>query len=106
MMELKTRKMTDEIQIKKIKSNKSRDLILSLLFDGIGMISYLIPVLAEFTDLIWAPIAGFLLLKMYKGTVGTVGGIIVFIEELLPGFDFIPTFTLTWVYTYLIKKKE
>jgi hypothetical protein len=97
--------MTDEVQIKKTKSNKNRDLVLSLLFDGIGMISYLIPVLAEFTDLIWAPIAGLLLLRMYKGTVGTVGGIIVFIEELLPGLDFIPTFTLTWIYTYLIKKK-
>ncbi len=97
--------MTDEVQIKKTKSNKKRDLVLSLLFDGIGMISYLIPVLAEFTDLIWAPIAGLLLLRMYKGTVGTVGGIIVFIEELLPGLDFIPTFTLTWIYTYLIKKK-
>ncbi|MDP2160104.1 MAG: hypothetical protein Q8K02_06455 [Flavobacterium sp.] len=97
--------MTDEIQIKETKSNKNRDLVLSLLFDGIGMLTYLIPVLAEFTDLIWAPIAGLLLLRMYKGTVGTVGGIIVFIEELLPGLDFIPTFTLTWVYTYLIKKK-
>lgn len=96
--------MTDEIQINETKSNKNRDLVLSLLFDGIGMLSYLIPVLAEFTDLIWAPIAGLLLLRMYKGTVGTVGGIIVFIEELLPGLDFIPTFTLTWIYTYLIKK--
>lgn len=97
--------MTNEVQIKITKSNKNRDLVLSLLFDGIGMLSYLIPVLAEFTDLIWAPIAGLLLLRMYKGTVGTVGGIIVFIEELLPGLDFIPTFTLTWIYTYLIKKK-
>jgi len=52
--------MTDEVQIKKTKSNKKRDLVLSLLFDGIGMISYLIPVIAEFTDLIWAPIAGLL----------------------------------------------
>lgn len=96
--------MTNEVQIKETKFNKNRDLVLSLLFDGIGILSYLIPVLAEFTDLIWAPIAGLLLLRMYKGTVGTVGGIIVFIEELLPGLDFIPTFTLTWIYTYLIKK--
>jgi len=42
---------------------------------------------------------------MYKGTVGTVGGITVFIEELIPGLDFIPTFTLTWIYTYWIKRK-
>lgn len=86
-------------------NNKSRDLILSLLFDAIGMLSYLIPLVGWITDVIWAPIAGLILLKMYKGNVGAVGGIIVFIEELLPGFDIIPTFTLTWFYTYIIKKK-
>ena len=85
-------------------NNKSRDLILSLIFDAIGMLSYLIPLLGWITDVIWAPIAGLILLKMYKGNVGAVGGIVVFIEELLPGFDLIPTFTLTWIYTYLIKK--
>lgn len=85
-------------------NNKSRDLILSLIFDAIGMLSYLIPLVGWITDVIWAPIAGLILLKMYKGNVGAVGGIVVFIEELLPGFDLIPTFTLTWIYTYLIKK--
>jgi hypothetical protein len=85
-------------------NNKSRDLILSLIFDAIGMLSYLIPLLGWITDVIWAPIAGLILLKMYKGNVGAVGGIVVFVEELLPGFDFFPTFTLTWIYTYLIKK--
>ena len=43
---------------------------------------------------------------MYKGSIGKVGGIIAFVEEALPGLDFIPTFTLTWVYTYIIKKDE
>jgi hypothetical protein len=41
---------------------------------------------------------------MYKGKIGTVGGIFAFIEEALPGLDFIPTFTLTWFYTYVLKK--
>ena len=91
--------------VQPVKSDKASKLILSLLFDGIGMLSYLVPVFAEVTDLVWAPIAGLILLKMYKGTVGTVGGITVFIEELIPGLDFIPTFTLTWIYTYWIKKK-
>ncbi len=79
--------------------------MLSILFDLIGYASYGIPLVAELTDIVWAPIAGFLLARMYKGTVGTVGGITVFVEELLPGVDFIPTFTLTWIYTYLIKKE-
>lgn len=80
--------------------------MLSILFDLIGYASYGIPVIAELTDIVWAPIAGFILARMYKGTVGTIGGITVFVEELLPGIDFIPTFTLTWIYTYLIKKEE
>ncbi|MCB0444028.1 MAG: hypothetical protein KDC50_08265, partial [Flavobacterium sp.] len=71
----------------------------------IGILSYLVPFLGTISDVIWAPIAGLLLMRMYKGTVGTVGGFIVFVEELLPGIDFIPTFTITWIYTYLIKKK-
>ena len=93
-----------EIQTK--TDNKSRKLMLSILFDLIGYASYGIPLIAELTDVVWAPIAGFLLARMYKGTVGTIGGITVFVEELLPGIDFIPTFTLTWIYTYLIKKED
>jgi hypothetical protein len=86
------------------KSNtKSRDLILSILFDLVGMASFLVPAFAEITDLAWAPLAGLILSRMYKGYAGKVGGIIVFIEELLPGFDFIPTLTLTWLYVYVIK---
>lgn len=83
---------------------KKKKLILSLLLDSVGYISYLIPFLGEFSDLFWAPIAGFVLKSMYKGTIGTVGGIIAFVEEALPGIDFIPTFTLTWLYTYVYKK--
>jgi hypothetical protein len=67
------------------------------------MASFLVPAFAEITDLAWAPLAGLILSRMYKGYAGKVGGIIVFIEELLPGFDFIPTFTLTWLYVYVIK---
>jgi len=43
---------------------------------------------------------------MYKGTIGKVGGVITFIEEILPFSDFLPTFTLTWIYKYLIKKQN
>lgn len=84
--------------------NKYRLLALGILFDVIGTFSFAIPVLGEFSDVIWAPIAALLLKSMYKGSIGKVGGIIAFVEEALPGLDFIPTFTLTWVYTYIIKK--
>lgn len=86
-------------------SNKNRDLILGLLFDGIGMLSFSIPLIGEFSDVIWAPLAGFLMTRMYKGRIGKVAGIIEFLEEIIPFTDVIPTFTLTWIYTYLIRKK-
>ena len=35
-----------------------------------------------------------------------LASIIVFIEEILPSLDFIPTFTLMWLYTFVWKKEE
>ena len=96
--------MQKEIELEKI-DNKKRNLVLGLLFDGIGMLSFIIPFLGEFSDVVWAPIAGFLMTWMYKGTIGKVGGTIAFLEEILPFSDFIPTFTLTWIYNYWIKRK-
>jgi len=86
--------------------NKYKKLALSLLFDGIGMISYLIPGLLEFTDALWAPMAAWLMTKMYKGNVGKAAAIVALIEEALPGFDIIPTFTIMWLYTYVFKKES
>ena len=98
-------KMQKEIQLEEI-DNKNRNLVLGLLFDAIGMLSFTIPFLGEFSDVVWAPIAGFLMTWMYKGTVGKVGGTIAFLEEIFPFSDFIPTFTLTWIYNYWIKNKN
>jgi hypothetical protein len=94
--------MTELVQNTK-KDHKEIKLILSLLFDGIGLISYTIPFFGEGIDIIWAPISGLLLAYMYKGTVGKVAGIFGFIEEMIPMLDVIPTFTITWFYTYVIK---
>ncbi|MBC7651338.1 MAG: hypothetical protein H7101_06285, partial [Deinococcales bacterium] len=33
----------------------------------------------------------------FKGKRGIIGGSINFLEELLPGTDIIPTFTITWL---------
>ncbi len=90
---------TQETDIKKYKM-----LGLSILFDAIGMLSFAIPVIGEFGDVIWAPISAILIYKMYKGAEGRIGGMVSFFEELIPGLDFIPTFTLTWIYKYVIKK--
>jgi len=85
--------------------NKKENLLLGLLFDGIGMLSFTVPLIGEFSDVIWAPIAGFLMTRMYKGSVGKVGGVIAFLEEIIPFTDIIPSFTLTWIYNYWIKKQ-
>ncbi|WP_413513452.1 hypothetical protein [Myroides odoratus] len=85
---------------------KRRQLITGIFLDLIGMISYLVPGLGEISDLIWAPVSAFILAKMYPGKIGKVGALVNFIEEISPGLDIIPTFTLTWVYTYYFQKKS
>lgn len=97
--------MTEQAQVITEK-NKTRNLILGILFDAIGLLSFTVPLVGEFSDVIWAPLAGFLMTCMYKGTIGRVGGVVTFLEEILPFSDFIPTFTLTWIYKYWIKNKN
>jgi hypothetical protein len=87
------------------QSDINKKLFLGIIFDIIGMSTYSFPLVGEIFDLIWAPISGILLAKMYKGKVGTIAGIFGFSEELLPFTDAIPTFTLTWIYVYVLKKK-
>jgi len=84
--------------------NKYSLLIAGVIFDLIGMLSFIIPGIGEFSDVIWAPLASFLIYKMYKGTEGKIGGLVTFVDEIMPGLDVIPTFTLMWIYKFLIKK--
>ncbi|MEE9363735.1 MAG: hypothetical protein V3U92_14135 [Cellulophaga sp.] len=90
----------------KNKNNKFRNLFLGLLFDAIGMVSFIIPGIGEFSDIIWAPLSGWLMTRLYKGKKGQIAGVVTFIEEIIPGLDIIPTFTLMWLYTYVIEKKK
>jgi len=96
--------------IKRLKSRimnpKYKLLRKSIFFDFIGMLSYFIPIVGPFLDLIWAPIAASQMSKMYSGTKGKIASVLVFLEELSPGFDFIPTFTITWLYIYVWKGKK
>lgn len=96
-----------EIQeIPVVKDEKLKKLFLGLLFDGIGMISFSIPLLGEFSDVIWAPVAAFIMTRMYKGRVGRVASILTFVEEIIPFTDVIPSFTITWIYTYYFQKQN
>ena len=82
--------------------SKRQKLLIGILFDLIGMLSYVFPLI----DVVWAPLSAFLMIKLYKGNVGKVGGIISFIEEAVPGLDFFPSFTLTWCFVYLLNSKK
>lgn len=81
--------------------NKYQKLAISIVLDAVGYVSYLFPGLGEITDVVWAPIAAFLMTKLYKGNKGKIGAAIAFIEEAMPGLDFIPSFTLMWLFTYV-----
>lgn len=79
-------------------------LVASLLLDAIGMATYAIPLLGEAGDVVWAPISAFIFAMMYRSAPGTI---INFVEELAPGLDITPTFTLMWIYrTYGQKKAD
>jgi hypothetical protein len=84
--------------------SKYKKLILGIFLDAIGCVSYFIPGIGEFVDIIWAPISAWLMTKLYKGKTGKIAAMISFVEEALPMMDVIPTFTLMWIYTYVIKK--
>lgn len=88
------------------KDKKYQKLLLGLLFDGIGMLSFLVPFIGDFSDVIWAPLAGWLMTRLYKGKVGQAAGVFAFIEEIIPGLDVIPSFTIMWIYTYLLKSSK
>ena len=74
-----------------------KKLALSILLDAIGFIPLI--------DIIWAPLSGYIMSKMYSGTKGKIAGIISFLEEIIPFSDFIPTFTLMWIYTNFFSKE-
>jgi hypothetical protein len=76
-----------------------------ILMDLIGMATYLVPGWAEWADVVWAPISGFLFNAAFGGIGGMVGGVISFLEELIPFTDLIPTFTLAWWLLHSYKGK-
>ncbi len=77
-----------------------------IIYDLIGMITLIIPVVGPFLDILWAPFAANKMRQMYKGINGKLASVIVFAEELLPFTDIVPTFTLMWLYTYVWKKED
>ena len=89
-----------------MENSKFKLLRNGIAFDAIGMLSMAIPIVGPVLDILWAPYAAKKMSEMYKGKAGKIASFIVFIEELLPMTDFIPTFTLMWIYTFIWKDQK
>lgn len=81
--------------------NSKNLLIVSIVIDAIGMISYLLPVFGETLDAFWSPIYVLLLNSLYGNDFFSIAG---GIEEILPFTDVIPTTTLAWLYYKFVTK--
>ncbi len=88
-----------------MKLFKNKLFIKGLLYDLAGMATVAIPLVGPFLDLLWAPYAAKKMSEMYPGRKGKLASAIVFLEEIMPGTDIIPTFTLMYLYTYVWKKE-
>lgn len=86
----------------KLKNKRLPSISLCIILDLIGCASYLLPFIGEAEDLIWAPISGIIFYFMFGKKMGVLGGVFSFLEEISPGLDFIPTFTIAW----FIRKHE
>ena len=81
--------------------SKNKKLVFGIVLDAFGYLSFIFPLI----DIVWAPLSGYLMTKLYKGKPGKIAGIITFIEEALPFVDVVPTFTLMRLYSYVFSKK-
>lgn len=69
-------------------------LILAIILDIIGYLSYLFPAWGELSDTVWAPIYAIILYYMYDKNIYAGLG---WLEEALPFTDFIPSATIFWL---------
>lgn len=86
-----------------VKTKPLPSLLSCIAMDIVGSAVVVVPVLGE---LIWAPISAIIFWRMFGFNKGFFGGIFSFIEELIPGIDFIPTFTIMWFIQYAKRRKE
>ncbi|NIG52450.1 hypothetical protein [Chitinophaga sp. Cy-1792] len=72
------------------------NLWICIVMDLLGCASYAIPVLGEVSDIVWAPISAIIFYRLFGGPLGSFGSVFNLMEELFPGTDFIPSFTIAW----------
>lgn len=76
-----------------------------LLMDAVGCLSYIVPGVGEWLDVLWAPLSAWIFYRAFGGRMGTIGSVIALIEEALPFVDILPTFTIAWLVRHLEKRR-
>ena len=76
-----------------VRSNYLLKLFVCVLVDAVGFSSFLLPGIGELGDVGWAPLQAWFLYFMF-GSVRMSG--IGFMEEILPGTDFVPSASIAW----------
>ena len=79
-------------------------LLFCIIMDLVGYATYAVPFLGEFGDILWAPLSSLIFFLTFGGWKGAIGGFGNFIEEILPGTDFIPSFTIMWLFNRIQQK--
>lgn len=86
---------------------KQPSLQLCLLMDAIGCIPFLIPVIGEAFDIVWAPVSAIIFYFAFGGRKAMYGAAFNLVEEIVPFMNFIPTFTIAWLWQkYVVKKPD
>jgi hypothetical protein len=75
-------------------------LVLSLGIDLIGSATYMLPVVGEVLDLVWAPIQTVTIMAMYDYVTPHLQ-YVSFMEEILPFTDILPSATIGWSIEYV-----
>ncbi|MEP7279020.1 MAG: hypothetical protein ABI813_10280 [Bacteroidota bacterium] len=83
-------------------NKKQPSLIFCIIMDVLGYATYAIPGLGELGDIIFAPVSAIIFFFMFGSWKGALFN---FTEEILPGTDFIPSFTIAWFWQYFTLKK-
>ncbi|MCW3092151.1 MAG: hypothetical protein JWP81_3220 [Ferruginibacter sp.] len=78
------------------------NIAICIVMDLLGMATYAFPLLGEYADIVWAPISALIFNKLFGGRLGLIGGVLNFVEEIVPFTDIIPSFTIAW----LIRKSD
>lgn len=79
---------------KKFESEKQTKLIIAIVIDLLGVLSYLVPGMMEFSDMGIAPISAILVYILFKRKLKWAT--FTFLEELIPFTDVIPSATIAW----------